>query len=270
MKPDDRQLIIDVVIPVYNEEVVLEKSVTALRQYLQDNVPYRWRITIADNASRDRTWEIASRLSETYADVKALHLDRKGRGRALRKAWSESEALVMAYMDVDLSTGLEALMPMIMPLVNGERAVATGSRLLKGAQVQRQWKREVISRCYNLIIKAAFFNRFKDAQCGFKAVRTEIVQHLIPLVENNEWFFDTELLLLAERNYLTVHEVPVRWVEDLDSRVNIPKTVTEDLKGLWRVRRSFWRGGGYLKPAQSATLKRETKLNPRKSSPVTQ
>lgn len=246
MITNENKSLVEIVIPVYNEEAALEKSVRQLHSYLKQNFPYRWQITVADNASKDRTWEIAQKLAAQIEEVKALHLDQKGRGRALRQAWSTSKADVVTYMDVDLSTGLEALLPLVKPLVNGQSTVAIGSRLARGAQVERQWKREFISRSYNLMIKALFFSRFSDAQCGFKAITTERAMSLLPLVENNEWFFDTELLLLAEHNGLRIHEVPVKWVEDLDSRVNIPKTVAEDLKGLWRLRRSFWKGGGHL------------------------
>jgi len=252
MKPNEKQTQVEIVIPVYNEEVALEKSVRQLYDFLQHHFPYTWQITIANNASRDRTWEIAQHLSRVYPRVKALHLEQKGRGRALRKAWLDSDALVVAYMDVDLSTGLEALEPLVKPLISGQNSLAIGSRLAKGAKVTRQWKREFISRSYNLIIKASFFQRFSDAQCGFKAIRSDIARQLLPMVENNEWFFDTELLLLAEHNCLTIHEVPVRWVEDLDSRVHIRKTAIEDLKGLWRVRRAYWQGQGKLQAATNA------------------
>ena len=167
----------------------------ALRQYLLQNFPYSWRITIADNASRDQTWAIARRLQQTYSDqVRALHLDQKGRGRALRYAWGSSEADILCYMDVDLSTGLDGLLPLIAPLASGHSQIAIGSRLARGAKVTRQLKREVLSRCYNLLIKTVFGPVFSDAQCGFKALRKDLAQELLPQIENNEWFFDTEML----------------------------------------------------------------------------
>ncbi len=237
---------VEIIIPVYNEQAVLEKSVLSLREFLQTNIPYTWQITIVDNASIDRTWEIAQNLEATHPEVKALHLDRKGRGRALRHAWLGSDAEVVSYMDVDLSTGLEAFRPLVESILSGEYELGTGSRLAPGATVTRQWKRELTSRVYNLLIKFFFFHKFSDAQCGFKAIRTSTARQLLPMVENNEWFFDTELLLLAEHNGLSIFEVPVRWVEDLDSRVNIAKTALEDMKGLWRVRQAFWRGEGWI------------------------
>lgn len=247
MKPKYSAPVVDIVIPVYNEEAQLAQSVITLRQYLLQNFPYSWRITIADNASTDQTWQIAQRLEQNYlGQVKALHLDKKGRGRALRYAWACSDAQIVSYMDVDLSTGLDSFLPLIAPLVSGHSLVAIGSRLARGARIKRQFKPEVTSRGYNLIIKLVFGQVFSDAQCGFKAVRKDLILPMLALIENNEWFFDSELLLLAERNHLRIHEVPVDWVEDLDSRVNIRKTVMEDLKGLWRMRLKFWMGGGRL------------------------
>jgi glycosyltransferase involved in cell wall biosynthesis len=228
---------VDIVIPVYNEERALPVSIPALCRYLESYIPYRWSVTIADNASIDRTLEVATNLAAADPRVKVLHLEEKGRGRALKAAWLASEADIVSYMDVDLSTNLSSFMPLIAPLATGHSEVAIGSRLSKGAVVTRQWKREVISRTYNLMIKLAFRNRFSDAQCGFKALTREAAETLLPLVENNQWFFDTELLLLAEEQGLRIHEVPVDWVEDLDTRVKIVSTVMEDVKGLWRVRK---------------------------------
>ena len=230
------QVTVDIVIPVYNEEAALPKSVATLRDYLNTYFPYEWRVIIANNASTDDTLKVAQELAAADPHVSVLHLDRKGRGRALKAAWLASEADVVSYMDVDLSTNLQSFLPLIAPLATGHSDVAIGSRLLKGAVVTRQWKREIISRCYNLLIKLFFRNRFSDAQCGFKAVKRSVARQLLPEVENNEWFFDTELLLLAEEAGLRVYEVPVDWIEDLDSRVRIVSTATEDIKGLLRVR----------------------------------
>jgi glycosyltransferase involved in cell wall biosynthesis len=238
--PDASQVSVEIVIPVYNEEHVLRQSIETLRAYLIHYFPYQWQITVADNASTDGTWRLAQQLGAEDGRVHALHLDQKGRGRALRTAWLASDADVVSYMDVDLSTNLESFLPLVAPIITGHSDLAIGSRLLRGAMVTRQWKREIISRCYNLMIKTLCRNRFSDAQCGFKAIRRSDAHALLPLVENQEWFFDTELLLLAEERGLRIYEVPVVWVEDLDSRVNISKTATEDIKGLLRVRKQRW------------------------------
>jgi len=228
---------VDVVIPVYNEERDLEKSITKLHQFLSDNVDYNWRIVVADNASKDHTLEIAKQLAERYpGKVGLVHLDQKGRGRALRKAWTESDADVVSYMDVDLSTHLTAFAPLIDSLLGTEYDVAIGSRLAKGARVTRGLKREFISRTYNLIIKLMFWHHFSDAQCGFKAATRRAVQDIVPLIQDQAWFFDSELLLLAERMGYKVSEVPVTWADDPDSRVKIASTAWEDIKGLFRLR----------------------------------
>ncbi len=231
-----RQVTVEIVVPVYNEEQALPRSVTTLCDYLETYFPYSWLVTIANNASTDNTLAIARALAAANPRVRVLHLDQKGRGRALRTAWLASEADVVAYMDVDLSTNLQSFLPLVAPLATGHSDLALGSRLLKGAVVTRQWKREVISRCYNLLIKLLFRNRFSDAQCGFKAVKRSVALALLPEVENQEWFFDTELLLLAEERGLRIYEVPVDWIEDLDTRVRIVPTALEDIKGLLRVR----------------------------------
>ena len=232
-----QEVSVDIVVPVYNEQVALPLSIPVLCDYLSTYVPYRWTVTIADNASTDGTLAVAHELAAAHPGVEVFHLDRKGRGRALRQAWGSSPADIVAYMDVDLSTNLSSLMPLIAPLATGHSEVAIGSRLSAGAVVTRQWRREVISRTYNLMIKLSMRNRFSDAQCGFKALTREAAHELLPMVENGTWFFDTELLLLAEERGFRIHEVPVDWVEDLDTRVDIVATVREDVQGLMRVRR---------------------------------
>jgi putative flippase GtrA len=239
--PDGAPLL-DVAIPVHNEERDLERSVRRLDGYLAHHFPYEARITIADNASTDGTWQIATRLALELPSVGALHLDRKGRGRALRSAWMQSDAAVLAYMDVDLSTDLNALLPLVAPLISGHSQVSIGRRLGHGARVVRGPKRELISRCYNLLLRVSLGARFQDAQCGFKAIRAEVAHELLPAVEDESWFFDTELLTLAERAGLRIYEVPVDWTDDEDSRVDILRTALEDLRGIWRMSRSLAMG----------------------------
>ena len=233
---------VDIVVPVYNEQDDLERSVLRLYAYLQSQFPFTYRITIADNASTDATWTIASRLAATVPHVSAVRLEAKGRGRALAQVWSASDATVLAYMDVDLSTDLAALLPLVAPLLSGHSDVAIGSRLSRGSRVVRGPKRELISRTYNLLLRTALAARFSDAQCGFKAIRADRARELLPLVEDTQWFFDTELLVLAERSGLRIHEVPVDWVDDPDSRVDIVQTATDDLKGIWRLGRALASG----------------------------
>jgi putative flippase GtrA len=233
---------VEIVIPVYNEERGLEPCVRQLHRYLSGSFPFSFRITIADNASTDGTWPLARRLAGELGQVRAVHLDAKGRGRALRAVWASSDAAVLVYMDVDLSTGLEALLPLVAPLVSGHSEVAIGTRLSHGSQVVRGPKREFISRGYNLLLHATLGTRFSDAQCGFKAVRADAARTLLPLVRDQGWFFDTELLVLAERSGLRIHEVPVDWVDDPDSRVDLLGTALEDLKGVARIGRGLATG----------------------------
>jgi glycosyltransferase involved in cell wall biosynthesis len=234
---------VDIVIPVYNEEHVLADSVSTLRKFLAQDFPHHYRIVVADNASTDGTLEVAQRLAQKLPDVASLHIPQKGRGRALRAAWLTSPADILSYMDVDLSTDLAAFLPLIEAIASEGYDIAIGSRLAREADIRRSLRREVISRSYNVMIKALFFTRFSDAQCGFKAASRRAVQELVPLIENNEWFFDTELLILAEKAGYRVKEIPVRWLEDPDTRVNVPKTVWEDVRGLLRLRlRRPWRG----------------------------
>jgi putative flippase GtrA len=254
---EPRGPLIEVAIPVYNEEHVLAASVRRLHAYLRETFPYRFVITIADNASTDHTWDVAERLALELPEVEAVHLDRKGRGRALRQVWGTSAADVVAYMDVDLSTDLHAFLPLIAPLVSGHSDLAIGTRLSRGSAVVRGPKREFISRTYNLLLRTALAAHFSDAQCGFKAGRTEIVRALLPAVEDEAWFFDTELLLLAERNGLRIHEVPVDWVDDPDSRVDVFHTAVDDLRGMARVARRVL-SGAFRVPVPART--REARL----------
>lgn len=227
---------IDVIIPVYNEEEGLKPGITGLWKYLQVQFPYKWRIVIADNGSTDSTLEIARELSNKHEGVTYIHLDQKGRGRALRKAFLESPADIVSYMDVDLSTDLNAFTPLIKAIVEDGYDISSGSRLIKGAKVKRCLKREITSRCYNLLVRMLFFTSFKDAQCGFKAIKKEVAIKLVPLVQNQGWFLDTELLILAEKKGYRIKEIPVTWVEDPGSTVNVWKTAVEDIKGLLRLR----------------------------------
>jgi putative flippase GtrA len=235
-------LALDVAVPVYNEAADLQRSVRQLHGYLTHAMDVSWRITIADNASTDATGAIADRLAIELPGVVAVHVAEKGRGRALKHVWLHSPAQVVAYVDVDLSTDLSALPPLVAPLLSGHSDIAIGTRLARGSRVVRAAKREFISRSYNLLLRRAMSVEFSDAQCGFKALRRDVAQQLLPLVEDNAWFFDTELLIIAERSGLRIHEVPVDWVDDPHSSVDITATAREDLRGMVRVARSILTG----------------------------
>jgi putative flippase GtrA len=233
---------VEIVVPVYNEEAGLEPGIRRLHAFLTEQFPFRAVITIADNASTDGTWAKAVRLAAELPGTQAVHLDAKGRGRALQHVWAVSTAQVVAYMDVDLSTDLNALLPLVAPLLSGHSDIAIGTRLAASSRVVRGRKREFISRSYNLILRTALRTRFSDAQCGFKAMRVECARALLPHVQDTAWFFDTELLVLAERSGMRIAEVPVDWVDDPDSRVDIGSTAVADLRGIVRVGRALVRG----------------------------
>ena len=226
---------VDIVVPVYNEAGGLESSIRRLHNFLSASFPFEWRIVIADNASTDATLELARTLAARLDQVTVLHVDRKGRGRALRAAWSASDADVLAYMDIDLSTDLRALLPLVAALISGHSDVAIGTRLAPMSRVVRGPKRELISRAYNRILRVGLRARFSDAQCGFKAIRADAARRLLPLIADESWFFDTELLVLAQRRGLRIHEVAVDWTDDPDSRVDIVATAAADLRGVARL-----------------------------------
>jgi glycosyltransferase involved in cell wall biosynthesis len=230
--------VLDLVVPVHNEAHVLERQIHRLREELTD-FPFSARVTIAENGSTDATPVIARRLAAELSATRALCLREPGRGRALRTAWRASDALVCAYTDVDLSTSLTALVPLVVPLLTGRSDITVGSRLVGGSHVSRSVKREVISRSYNLIVRSVLGTHVRDAQCGFKAIRTDVAHALLPEVEDDGWFFDTELLVRAERHGYRVFEVPVDWVEDRDSRVRIARTAWDDLRGVGRLAREL-------------------------------
>jgi glycosyltransferase involved in cell wall biosynthesis len=226
---------VEIVVPVHDEERTLAVSIQRLHRFLTAEFPFSWRIVIADNASKDATPAVAAALAAELPAVSVLRLERKGRGRALRAAWSASRARVVCYMDVDLSTDLRGLLPLVAPLLSGHSDLAIGTRLAHDARVVRGPKRELISRGYNRILRTALRARFSDAQCGFKAVRRDVVDDLLAAVRDDSWFFDTELLVVAQRRGLRIHEVPVDWIDDPDSRVQIVRTAVEDLLGVARL-----------------------------------
>src|SRR3954468_19560516 len=237
-----RPPVLDVVVPVHNEETDLEPCLRRLHAYLRDRLPYPFRITVAENASTDGTVEVATRVAAELSGIEVLVLPEAGRGRALRTAWLRSDAPVLVYMDVDLSTDLAALLPLVAPLISGHSDRAIGTRLSRSSRVVRGAKREVISRSYNLLLRRTLAISLSDAQCGFKAIRADVARRLLPLVEDSGWFFDTELLVLADRAGLRIHEVPVDWIDDPDSRVDIVSTARADLAGIARMLRAFATG----------------------------
>ena len=245
---------LDVVVPVLNEEEDLRRSITTLHEFLSANLDgYEWRIVVADNGSTDSTPEVAKRLSSDLANVGYLRLEERGRGRALKKAWTESSADVLSYMDVDLSTDLSHFPPLVDAIRDQSYDIAIGSRLARGAQViGRPPKRELISRVYSILFRSMFWTGFRDAQCGFKTLSADAAHAILPLVHDTGWFFDSELLIIAEKNDYRIKELPVKWTDDPGSRVKIVGTAYGDLKGLLRLR-----FGGLRKASKALSAKHE-------------
>ncbi len=235
---------VDVVIPVLNEAHVIESAVATLREFFAGHTSYAWRIVIVENGSTDDTAAIGARLATQFDDVDYMELGRPGRGRALRKAWTAGNADVLCYTDVDLSTDLSALPIVVAAIVNGGYDLAVGTRLDAGSNTARSPSREFISRSYNLFLRLVLRVSFSDAQCGFKAISRQAAHELVPRVRDQSWFFDTELLVLAEKGGYAIKDVPVTWVEDDDSRVKIIRTAWDDIKGVLRLRRDLWLGSG--------------------------
>lgn len=252
---------VDVVIPVLNEAHVLEQSVATVRAYLAEHFSYRWRVVIVDNGSTDGTREVAERLAGLYGDVTFHHLAKSGRGSALRHAWTRSDADVVCYTDVDLSTELGALARIVDAILVEGYDLATGSRLMRASRTKRSFKREAISRAYNLFVKSVLLTSFSDAQCGFKAVSREVVKRVVPEVKDRSWFFDTELLVLSEKWGYRIKDVPVLWIEDDDSRVRIIRTAWDDIKGVCRVRwRLWWEAVSPTARRTAASLRRDARV----------
>jgi len=233
---------LDIVVPVHNEAHVIAGSIRRLHAHLASRSTWSsWRITIAENGSSDGTIDKARRLAEEFDEVRVVCAEGAGRGLALRTAWISSDADIVAYTDVDLSTGLEALGELVSELQSGRADIAIGSRLAPESRIVRGVKREAISRCYNALLRVVLGAAQRDAQCGFKALRYDVAAVLLPEVADDGWFFDTELLVLAAHKGLRIHEVPVDWVDDPDSRVRIVRTAWQDLRGVARLRRRLGR-----------------------------
>jgi glycosyltransferase involved in cell wall biosynthesis len=228
-----------VVLPVYNEQRRLPRSLPRLHAFLTANCPLDWSILIANNGSTDQTQWTAERLCREYPRTAVVCAPENGRGGALKRAWLASDAEILSYMDVDLATGLEAF-PQLIDTVACDRAdLAIGSRFLPASRTTRGWRRRIISTGYRYLAWALCGTNLSDFQCGFKAISRKAAQALLPLVEDAGWFFDTELLLQAEKNRWRVAELAVTWTEDDDSRVRLISTAWQDLRGLCRLHRKL-------------------------------
>jgi len=245
--------VLALILPIYNEEADLSGSVGTLREYASKELgAYDWRIIIGDNGSDDHSSEIYAVLEKDDSRVSHVRLEQKGRGRMLKKIWLEEPFDVSLYMDVDLSTRLSHIKPCVDAIAFSKFDIASGSRMKSGAKViGRPLKREITSRGYIYLLKALAWSKLSDYQCGFKAISKKAALTLLPLVEDVTWFFDSELLLLAEKAGFKIFEEPVYWKDDPGSTVNVVTTAVDDLKGLGRVmRKRPWKALKTKKKAQ--------------------
>jgi len=224
---------INITIPVYNEEKRMGDNVLKLYHYIKSSLKYPFEIIIADNGSTDNTPAIAKQLSYKYPEIKLLHIEQKGKGIAINTSWSRSKADILSFMDVDLSADLKHFQQLIDAILKDGYDITIGSRLITHKKVKRSLKREIISRCYSFLLKLAFFVKFHDAPCGFKAIKKEAADRLLPLINDAGWFFDSKLLIIGEKLGFKIKEIPIEWIDDPGSKVNIPGTAYEYLKAIF-------------------------------------
>jgi len=232
---------VTIVIPTKNEQAILKGNIERLLRFLADNGRDRdCAVVIADNGSTDATPAVAAALSAEHPSVSFFHLAESGRGRALKKAWSSGDTDIVGYMDADLSTDLEAL-PRALAELEAGADVVVGSRLGAGSRTSRSFGREVISRVYNVLVRRLLRSHVSDNQCGFKFLRRTAALRLLPLIKNDLWFFDTELVFWSLRLGLAIKELPVKWSANRKSTVKLLPTMIEEFSGVLRLRREAGR-----------------------------
>lgn len=214
---------VSVVLPAYNESELIVDSVEKVRNVLLE-LGWTFEIIIAENGSTDGSDIISKMLSEEYEEVKHLHTE-KGRGNALRAAFKKAEGDVIMYMDMDLSTDLRYIEVIVNSILDGYDVV-TGSRLLpESVVVGRISKREITSRAYNFLVRLILGSKLMDHQCGFKAYNKESLRVIIDDVKDNDWSFDTEILVKSQKKGFKVTEIPVYWVDNTDTSVKLLKDI---------------------------------------------
>lgn len=228
---------VEITVPVYNEEKELAKNILTLLHFCEKNLKnYDWHITIADNASNDNTPIIGATLAKNTTKISLFRLEQKGRGRAVKRVWSQSGSDFCVYMDLDLSTDLVHL-PKILEVLQNGYDIAIGSRLARGAKVEgRTVLREFTSRVLNFFFIRLFFQtHFTDAQCGFKGITKKAVNELIPHIKDNDWFFDGEMLIVGEKSGYKIYEIPVHWIDNPGSTVRLLSTIRNDIEAMVRL-----------------------------------
>lgn len=227
-----------ITLPCFNEEQVLEKNVNTIFNYAQKGLSdYDWSILVIDNASSDKTFEIAKKLNQQNPKILIAQYLKKGRGAALKNVWQANNCYdIYSYMDIDLATDLNHFTDLISKLDEGYN-IAVGSRYVPGAKAQRSFRRKFMSKVYNLLLKLFLKVDFKDAQCGFKAFDKKSIINILPKTFDSGWFWDTEFMILAERSGYKIIEIPVVWKEVRDEiRESKVSPLAEAFKQLRNIR----------------------------------
>lgn len=231
-----------IVIPIYNEEKILEKNILRLYNFLQNNNLENWQIVIADNASTDQSEKIGQKLNTNYQQIGYLKIPKRGKGIAIRTAWKKySDADIFTFIDADLSTDITFLPNLINAIAKENYDIAIGDRFDKNSKVKRNLKRNIISLGYRFILKISLKTKINDLPCGFKAINKKILDNIVPLVKNNTWFFDSEIVLLAEKMGYKIKKIPIIWQENREKQNNTPlwSIIKEYLKEILRLKKEL-------------------------------
>ena len=246
---------VEICLPIYNEEKILEKNVNTLINYcLEKNFGFDWKIVIVINGSKDGSLKISQSLKEKFpALIDYVNFEDPGRGQALKKYWGKSEADIVTYMDIDLAVSLNHLDDLIWQIIEDQTDLTIGSRLLPESKIKRSFIRELSSQTYNFLSRVILGHNFSDMQCGFKAIRKKSLEKIIEHLQEQKWFFDTELILFAKQNGLRIKELPVDWSENrYDERKSKVNLLKDSLKFFYNLIR--------LKGRLIKTKKRKNKI----------
>jgi glycosyltransferase involved in cell wall biosynthesis len=226
-------------VPVYNEEKIISKSIQKLHNYMSKEINQPWEIAIISNGSKDKTRLIIKQLEKKYSHIIGIHIRKKGRGNALKYVWLHHNADIYAYCDIDLATKISSLKNLFNEIKNGSNIVI-GSRYHKKSKSKRNFIRFILSRSYIYFCQILFKTNINDFQCGFKAIDKNIVKNILPKIKNENWFFDTELLLKAEkkRKY-KIKEIPINWTENENSNVIIPLIICQFIKECFQLKKQL-------------------------------
>lgn len=232
-------MLVDFCLPVKDEEKILKRSLDKLLAYLSgQDFNFSWRIVGLINGSSDNSLDIFKDFQQHYpSQILYLAVVESGRGGALKEYWRQSSADLLVYMDADLAVSLANVPALLRPLLDNSGDLVIGSRLLSAARIKRSWSREIISQSYNIISRYLLQHQISDLQCGFKAIRRAVFNELAPYLQDNSWFFDTELVILALRLGYRVREIPVDWQENRYGRRHSTVKIMRDS---WRFLKNSW------------------------------